>query len=145
MRTFDHDYAEEVLTRLKNVPQDATPCWGYLTRDQLYAHLTNALRYSMGRSGEPVNNSNWFSRNIIRPLLLWGVLRIPKNVKIPGLDQIPDGDLETLQAVIEDYLSLVQADEFEPYPHIFFGELDVDKWGRLHVVHFEHHLRQFNA
>ena len=126
MRAFDHDYAEEVIARLARIPENAQPRWGRLTRDQLYAHLTNALRYSMGRSGEPLNKSTWYSRNVIRPLLFLGVLRIPKNVKIPGLEKIPDGDLETLQAVMDDYLNLVQSDELEPYPHIFFGELDVN-------------------
>ncbi len=145
MRHFDHDYAEEVLERLSSIPPDAKPRWGGLTREQLYAHLTNALRYSMGRSGEPMNHSTWLSRNIIGPLILHGLLRIPKNVRIPGLGDIPDGSLETLQAVTEDYLNLVQADEFDPFPHVYFGDLGVDDWARLHVAHFEHHLRQFGV
>lgn len=145
MHPFDHDYADEIVKRLSKIPPNAVPRWGKLTRDQLYAHLTNTLRYSMGRAGEPVNNSTWVSRNIIKPLILRGILRIPKNVKVPNLGPIPDGDLETLQAVLEEYLNLVQADELEPYPHSYFGALDVDDWARLHTVHFEHHLRQFEV
>jgi hypothetical protein len=145
MRPFDHDYAKEVVKRLGKIPRKAVPRWGKLTREQLYGHLTNTLRYSMGRGGEPMNHSTWFSRNIIGPLILRGIVRIPKNVKIPGLDSIPDGDLETLQAVLEEYLNLVQADELVPYPHVYFGELGVDGWAHLHVVHFEHHLRQFGV
>ncbi|MFO7973323.1 MAG: DUF1569 domain-containing protein [Candidatus Hydrogenedentota bacterium] len=145
MHPFDHDYAEEVIERLGNIPPNAVPRWGRLTQEQLYGHLTSILQYSMGRNGKPLNHSTWFMRHIIRPLVLRGILPIPKNVKMPEFEPIPDGDLETLQAVLEEYLNLVQADELEPYPHVYFGELGVDGWARLHVIHFEHHLRQFGV
>ena len=145
MRPFDHDFADEILERLGSISREAKPRWGRLTRDQLFAHLTDSLRYSMGRGGPPMNQSTWVSRNIIGPLLLHGWLRIPKNIRVPGRGEMPNGDLETLHAVLEEYLNLVQADELEPYPDTYFGELGVDDWARLHVVHFEHHLRQFGV
>jgi len=131
MRPFDHDYAEEIIERLSGLSAETRPRWGRLTRDQLYAHLADTLRYSMGR--------------IVGPLVLSGLLRIPKNLKIPGSGEMPRGNLETLQAVLEDYLNLVQADELAPVPHVYFGDLGVDGWARLHMAHFEHHLRQFGV
>ena len=145
MRPFDHDYAEEIIERLSGLSAGTRPRWGRLTRDQLYAHLADTLRYSMGRNGAPVNRSTWFSRRIVGPLVLSGLLRIPKNLKIPGSGEMPRGNLETLQAVLEDYLNLVQADELAPVPHVYFGDLGVDGWARLHMAHFEHHLRQFGV
>ena len=146
---FDHDYLGDVINRLQRVEPDAKPLWGTLTPSRMIAHLIDAVRYSMGKAGNIPDKSNWFTRRILAPLILRGIVKIPKNVK----GATPDGpvtppnqaDLETLHAVLEDYLALVQAGELEPKPHPLFGHVGVDGWDRLHVLHFEHHLRQFNV
>ena len=146
---FDHDYLAEVMVRLQRLKPDAKPLWGTLTTARMIAHLIDSVRYSMGKAGDLPDKSNWFSRRILAPLVMRGIVKIPKNAKGAS----PDGpvtppshaDLETLHAILEDYLALVQAGELEPKPHPLFGEVGVDGWDRLHVLHFEHHLRQFNA
>lgn len=146
---FDHDFLIEVIDRLQRVKPDAKPLWGTLTPARMIAHLIGAVRYSMGKAGDLPDKSNWFTRRILAPLIMRGFVKIPKNVK----GATPDGpvttpnqaDLETLHAVLEDYLALVQAGEFEPRRHPLFGHVGVDGWDRLHVLHFEHHLRQFNV
>ena len=76
---------------------------------------------------------------------------IPKNIKLPeqlakqGIQLSEPGDMETLQALVEEYLRRVQDDELVPYPHPFLGKMNIDDWDQLHVLHFEHHLRQFNV
>ncbi len=145
MRPFDHDYAEEIVERLSGLSPDARPRWGRLTQNQLHAHLADALRYPMGRNGGPVDRSTWFTRRIMGPLVLSGWWRIPEKYLFDEHGEVPEGNLETLQAVLEDYLDLVQAGELEPLPHSRFGELGVDGWARFHVAHFEHHLRQFGV
>jgi hypothetical protein len=30
-------------------------------------------------------------------------------------------------------------------PHVAFGPLTADEWGRLHYKHLDHHLHQFSA
>jgi oxepin-CoA hydrolase/3-oxo-5,6-dehydrosuberyl-CoA semialdehyde dehydrogenase len=146
---FDGQYVEEVLERLRSLPADAKPRWGSMTPDLLVGHLTNAIRYSMGRSGTFELHAAWLVRRVIgpyilRPVYVNGWLPFPKNVK--GFDALAqDDDLETLHAVLEDYLSLVQADELSPPPHPLFGDLGIEGWARLHIAHFEHHLRQFGV
>ncbi len=88
------------------------------------------------------------TRRVAGPLILQGLLPIPKNVRAPRRAVPTSGihlqdDLETLQALLEEYLQLVQADELTCPPHPLFGDIGVDGWARFHVVHFEHHLRQF--
>lgn len=145
MPIMDHDYSEELMKRLADIPLDAKPLWGSLTRDTMIAHLAQAVRYSMGRTAPLPDRSTWVSRNLIGPLICNGWLRIPRNVRMQGTDNPPPADLETLHALIEEYLGLVQADELRPHPHVYFGDIGVDGWARLHVAHFEHHLRQFGA
>ena len=92
---------------------------------------------------------NWVTKRVVKPLILGGVLRMPKNLRLPariaarGVTLREPGDLETLHALLEEYVSLVQADELRPAEHPAFGPMSVDDWDRLHVLHFEHHLRQF--
>lgn len=146
---FDHDFVVEVIGRFQRVKSDAKPRWGALTADRMVAHLIDSVRYSMGKAGNLPDRSNWFTRRVLGPLILRGIVRIPRNVKGSTLDGFStpaaQADVETLHAVLEDYLSLVQAGELEPKPHPVFGAIGVDGWARLHVLHFEHHLRQFGA
>lgn len=146
---FDHDFVIDVMDRLQRLKPDAKPSWGTLTPAKMIAHLIDTIRYSMGKAGDLPDRSNWFSRRILAPLVMKGFVKIPRNIKAPTpsgpLTPPGHADIETLHAILEDYLALVQAGELEPKPHPAFGHVGIDGWDRLHVLHFEHHLRQFNA
>lgn len=151
MRHLDGDYVEELMTRLKRIPHDAKPAWGTLDRQGLVEHFIWVLRHSMGRSTTVPHLGNWATRWFLAPLVLNGWVPIPKNVKFPkwlrktGFDGREPGDEETLHALLEEYLNLVQADELRPAKHPVFGDIGVDGWDRMHVRHFEHHFRQFGV
>lgn len=151
MRHLDIDYVEEIIVRLRAIPGDAVPRWGELRKPGLVEHLVWSVRHSMGRSQQVRYAGTWFTSHVMRPLLLHGIIRIPRNLKVPpelaarGVTLREHGDLETLHALLEEYLNLVQADELRPAMHPVLGVLGVDGWDRLHVLHFEHHLKQFGA
>lgn len=146
---LDHDYVGELVALIGSLPRDARPRWGTLDRDGLIEHLVWTLRHAMGRSAQAPFMGNWITRRVVKPLLLGGWIRMPRNVRVPaaaarrGVTLREPGDLETLHALLEEYVNLVQADELRPAPHPAFGPMSVDDWDRLHVLHFEHHLRQF--
>lgn len=150
MRSLDHDYLPKLFARIRSIPGDATPAWGRMTPSEMVAHLVATVRYSMGRSGTLPIRGTWLTRRVYGPLLLRGVVKLPKNIRAPRLG--PKGarphvqdDFETLQALLEEYLQLVQADELACAPHPYLGHIGVDGWARFHVIHFEHHLRQFRV
>lgn len=149
MHHFDGDYAEEIVDRLGKIRKDAQPRWGELNRDGMIEHLIWALRHSMGRSRTIPFVGNCFTRYVARPLILAGAMPLSRNSRAfqtlqrQGLQTREPGDLETLHALVEEYLGLVQADELQPAPHPTLGRLDIDEWDRFHVIHFEHHLKQF--
>ncbi|HNR35856.1 MAG TPA: DUF1569 domain-containing protein [Candidatus Hydrogenedentes bacterium] len=146
MISFDHDYVEEAVARLKKLRADSPPAWGRMTSGEMLEHLADTVRYSMGRLGRLPDKSNWFLRNVIYPLLAHGIIRIPRNASGPVYPKYAQrGDLETLHAVLEEYLALVQAGELEPMPHPLFGPIGVDGWAVMHGLHFEHHMRQFGV
>ncbi|MBI4558851.1 MAG: DUF1569 domain-containing protein, partial [Candidatus Hydrogenedentes bacterium] len=44
-----------------------------------------------------------------------------------------------------EYLAAVATGDMQPEPHPYFGDIGIDGWSKLHVRHFEHHLRQFHC
>ena len=149
MEHLDTDYVERLVTRIGRIAPDAAPKWGVLRRDTMIQHLVWAVLHSMGRSNQMKFYGNWFTAHVMGPVCLHGLLPIPKNVQLPkrfrdqGVTLREPGDLDTLRRLLEEYLNLVQADELRPAPHPLLGDIGVDGWDRLHVLHFEHHLRQF--
>src|SRR5690606_10448041 len=126
-------FADEVLARAKKIPPDATPQWGKMTRSQMFGHLTDVLHYTMGRRGEMPDKSTWVTRNILRRLIFSGLVKIPKNVKLPRkpgkpAPHISEGDLETLEATMSEYLVKAPVGELDPPRHPFFGNLGIDGW-----------------
>ena len=84
MEHFDHDYVARVIERLSRLKADAKPEWGRMTPKEMVAHLAATVRYSMGRSGDVKVQSTWFRRNVIGPLIMHGLVKIPRNVPNPG-------------------------------------------------------------
>ena len=148
MRHFDHDYVEEIVRRLRTLKSDAKPAWGAMSEPQMVGHLIETMHYSIGRGPTYAIRTNWLKRHVVAPLIINGIVKIPKNINVPRPHDatiLPVGDVETLHAVLDEYLSLVQADEVTPAPHPAFGVIGVDGWAKMHVVHFEHHLTQFGV
>lgn len=148
MRRFDHHMANEVAERLRELRPDTQPAWGRLSAAGMVRHLADSLRYSMGRLGEVPSSGNFFSRYFIAPLAINGILPIPKNLRaadafVAETTEPLEAERESLQAVIEEYLDAVQTGEMEPAAHPFFGPIGIDAWSKMHVQHFEHHLKQF--
>jgi len=148
MRIFDHDYANEVINRLNRIKPEAKPQWGTMSSAQMIGHLAFWVKYSTGKGDELPFAGNWVTKRIVGPITLTGWFPVPRNLKLErrvAVQDPPPADTETLHAVLETYLGLVQSGELTPYRHPLFGDIGVDGWARMHVVHFEHHLKQFGV
>lgn len=151
MQHLDADYVDEAVRRLEAIPADAVPRWGTLRKPELIEHLLWTVQHSMGRSTQLTFRGNWFTRRILAPIILRGVIRMPKNVRLPkrleaqGITLREPGSLETLSDLLDEYIALVQADELHPAMHPLFGDIGIDGWERMHILHFEHHFRQFGV
>jgi len=151
MSGMDRKHAEQVLARLESVTQDAQPLWGRMTAPQLFGHLTDSLRYTMGEGPSMPFRGNWVSRTLLRPLIAGGWVAMPKNVKLPRLEgqktrpPMREGTLDELRTVMDAYLDGFASGSLPPRMHPFFGLLPAATWNRLHVQHFKHHLKQFGV
>ena len=109
VRSFDYDFVEEIMPRLGAIKPGTPPAWGTLSPEGVIQHLADTMRYAMGKGPALPDKSTWFLRTIAAPLVLNGIVRIPRNVKAPRFgDSEATDDLETLHAVLDEYLALAQ-------------------------------------
>ncbi|MDZ4859628.1 MAG: hypothetical protein SGI88_11660 [Candidatus Hydrogenedentes bacterium] len=149
MRAFDHDYVSEVIARAGRVKPDARAVSGIMTRNEMLDRLAGCIRMAMGSALIGPDASTWFSRSILRPLVLHGFIPLPRAAEmlcpVPAGAQPNHVDLETLHALLETYLDRVHTGDLVSSRHPIFGEIGIDGWARLHVVHFERLLRRFGV
>ncbi|HUR97890.1 MAG TPA: hypothetical protein VMZ26_07430, partial [Pyrinomonadaceae bacterium] len=90
MKTIrDAQCRSELIARLNALSIDAKPAWGRMNVEQMLSHLVQAGDLPFVSSTG--DHSSWFSRTVIKPLVLY-VLPIPKEVKTSAeMDQQQDG------------------------------------------------------
>lgn len=140
----------ELLRRLRTLTPDSPRRWGRMSAHQMVCHLCDTWRVTLGeRDVTPVGNP--FARTVVKWLMLYTVVPIPKGVATTEeLDQQRGGtaptefaaDVEALAALMERSAA---RDTPEPNEHPFFGSLSRAQWARINYRHMDHHLRQFGV
>ncbi|MBI1389012.1 MAG: DUF1569 domain-containing protein [bacterium] len=135
--------------RFDRINADSVPQWGTLTPARLMKHLQVAIESSLGRV-KIKDQSTWFSRNVIKPLIVNVFTNWPKGVKAPDIlfpDAENDFDAERgrLYALVDEYFAEVDRDPLRITHHPFFGPMTMRYGQRLHGLHFNHHLRQYGV
>jgi hypothetical protein len=149
MPTFDQEFIETTGKRLENLSPDSAPLWGKMNCAQMMGHLNMTIIYSMGNLPAMPGNPGWMSRNIIGPLILNGILKLPKNFVPPRPEGAPEpppppeGNKQMLLDAMERYRLGLEAGTIKAAPHPGFGDIGAEGWAKMHVVHTDHHLRQF--
>ena len=151
MAGLNQAFAEEIIKKLERVDPGAKPIWGKMTAPQMIGHLRKVLQYTMGEGPSMPFRGNWFSRHVLRHLIVHQVVAMPKNVRLPrpkGMKDMPPPAEATTGELLEtlhEYLERHQRQELPSRVHPFFGELGPEAWNKLHVAHFKHHLKQFGV
>jgi hypothetical protein len=151
MRTIRNERdRKELVTRLNKLVGNETPIWGRMNVEQMMSHLVQACEMPF----QPIvpDRSSFFSRTVIKPLILY-VLPMPKEVKVSReLDQQADGRKPTgfnadRQRVIEEIGRIAELSPDHPClgHHPFFGRMTFKEWAVIAYKHTDHHLRQFGV
>jgi len=146
VRAFDRNFINHSRTLLNSISSDARPVWGSMNRGQMLAHMQTAIRYSLGKETETPNEGGLFGR-MVAPLILSGLIKIPKGQKGPAMydTAAPSATVDELMAELNEFLEALWKPGFTPPAHPYFGDIGAKGWANLHIVHLEHHLRQFGA
>ncbi|MCC6145874.1 MAG: DUF1569 domain-containing protein [Candidatus Hydrogenedentes bacterium] len=147
MRPFDERFVEEAVALCRALPTDSAPLWGRMTVPQMFAHMTTGVRYSLGKEEVSPIEGGLFARLIAAPLVLRGIVKIPRDSQAPAMydKAAPQATVDELEAELRTFLNFYDTPGFFPPPHPYFGNIGKHGWARLHIVHLDHHLRQFGA
>jgi len=145
----DEKRRDELVARINALTPDAAARWGRMSVVQMLSHLVQSGELPFVASVP--DRSNWASRMLLKPLVLY-VLPIPKNVPTArALDQAQAGtapadfeaDRRELLASIERMCAL--GEDFDWAAHPTFGKMNRRQWGLLAHKHLDHHLKQFGV
>lgn len=150
MPELTRERADEYLKRIESIPDDAAPNWGTLRKDTLIQHLIWAFRESMNPNSKLTFTGNFVMVNIVGPLLIRGMLSIPKNVKFKDgkggeVNTLMPGDMNDLRETVYEFVETRENGTLKTSRHPRFGDLGPRGWSMMHVRHTEHHLKQFGA
>jgi hypothetical protein len=150
VRTLRNEkHREALIERLRALTGDERPRWGRMNADQMMSHLVQAGDLPL--EGGQEERSNFFSRMVVKPLILY-VLPMPKGVKVAAeFDQQEKGRKPVefgsdREVVIRQMNTLGTIDaSLKCKNHPFFGTMSVEEWSIIAHKHIDHHLRQFGA
>lgn len=151
MSALTADRIDSIITRLESIPDDREPEWGTLRKESLVRHLIWAMQGSMDLETQSKDQGNVVLKTLVKPLVLNGLLKLPKNVRFKddsGAEVntlVDEGGIEELRAEMNTFVQGVQAGTLETAPHPVFGDIGPKGWAKLHHQHFEHHFRQFGV
>jgi len=142
---FDRDTYDELNTRLQKLTPAASHAWGKMDVAQMLHHLNLTMEAPLGKvqtRGKP----RFFMR--IFKSVLYNDKPFGKGTPTPGDFKITDTynfsveKEKALKNLEEIYASGINGNYL---PHVFFGKLTNDQWGRHFYKHTDHHLRQFGV
>ncbi len=143
---FEDESLKEMLRRVDTIRIEYKPLWGKMNTAQMFAHLNATLEAPLGIT-KPASEVTLFTRWIVRPIALSN-MPIKKGAPTAKAFVAPTTSeyqtekqklLRNLQAAHDNGLN----GKWEP--HVSFGKLTPEEWGRLIYKHVNHHLEQFGG
>lgn len=144
--------SRKLVALLHQVPTEKQPLWGKMTLQQTVEHLSDAFRVASGRAGELriitpedrlekyqqfLMSDTPFKENTINPLMP----EVPAPVRKPSVEEA----LQELQAEIDHFFAVFEANEHLVTLNPIFGELNFQMNLHLLYKHALHHLKQFGV
>ena len=148
MSLFHPADCESLRRRFAELRPDGPRRWGTMDAAQMLAHCARGLEEAM--SGRPAKQVllGRLVAPLLRPLVL-GRRPFRRNAPTSPLFVVADprdfdAELRRLAHLIDRFVQRGPG-QAAGVPHVFFGRLSGDQWGRLMYKHLDHHLRQFGA
>ncbi len=148
MSLFHPPDCEALRRRFVALEPEGPRQWGRMDAAQMLAHCAKGLEAAM--TDRPVRQVllGRLVAPLLRPLVL-GEKPFRRNAPTSPLFVVADArdfdaELRRLAHLIDRYVQR-GPDAAARVPHIFFGRLSGEQWGRLMYKHLDHHLRQFGV
>jgi hypothetical protein len=135
--------------RILQIMSDSQRVWGTMDAAQMMHHLALSLGGALGYY-KLYDESYWLSRTLFKWILIDlfnkqpRALRLPMNFVISGdQEYVLDAQKTILLEILEKASQTKNENEWGRHP--LFGRLTRSQWGKLALMHFDYHLRQFSS
>ncbi|GLH71378.1 hypothetical protein GETHPA_29120 [Geothrix rubra] len=148
MSLFHPPDCDAVRCRFAELHPGGPRLWGRMDAAQMLAHCAKGLEAAT--TDRPVRQAflGRLVSPLIRPLVL-GDRPFRRNAPTSPLFVVAEprdfeAEMRRLAHLIDRFVQRGPARAAQ-VPHVFFGRLSGDQWGRLMYKHLDHHLRQFGV
>ena len=150
MKTIITDY-NNLVARLQQLQPDSKPIWGIMNVNEMLVHVSQPLSIAVGKI-KGTDESNFFTRTIMKFMALKMMSKIPKGIKAPkDFDIKQNGvalkgfeeDRKNLFALMETFKN--DTSEYVNRIHPNFGAFNKEEWAIQSYMHLDHHFRQFGV
>lgn len=133
--------------RLEKLHADAQPRWGKMNAGQMLQHLNRAIGVGLGKY-EFDDESNFLKRGPIKFLILNVLKKFPKSSKTPDSMEVTSAyeftvEKTKLKNILEEAYNTTSNSDWKGHP--YFGPLNRSGWGKLIMLHCDHHFKQFGV
>lgn len=143
---YDPENFKSILGRLEKIQPDSERKWGSMTVSQMLHHLNLAIGSCVGYYDLP-DVSNFISRGIIRLLILNVLKRFPRGAQTAKTLKVSaEFDFDTEKKLLKEILTKAYNTKTNEdwMPHTYFGKMSREEWGKLIMIHCNHHFQQFS-
>ncbi len=140
----ESDY-QKLIERLDKITPESQRKWGKMTVSQMLHHLNLAIGSGLGEYTLS-DESNFISRGFNQFLILNILKRFPTNTKTAKpLKVIEQFDFEVEKQKLKEILAKAYHTKSDNDwgRHTYFGEMTRKNWGKLIMIHCNHHFQQF--
>jgi Protein of unknown function (DUF1569) len=138
---------QSLLNRLDNIQPNSERKWGQMTVAQMLHHLNLAIGSGLGFYDLP-DDSNLMSRTVNQFMVLEVLQRFPigtqtaQPLKVVADDFDFEKEKKELRSILEKAYQTKSNDDWGR--HTYFGRMSRKAWGKLIMIHCNHHFQQFS-
>ncbi len=142
---FEKSNYDQLVARLEKITEAVQPLWGKMNAAQMMHHLNLTMEAPLGKitpKGKPVFFMRLFKGVLYNDKPFGKGDPTPKDFKVTdsfNFDEEKKKAVDNLGELFNKGLSSTYK------PHVFFGELTNEQWGKHFYKHTDHHLRQFGV
>ncbi len=140
---YDSMARQNLLDRLNKLSAHSQPLWGKMNVSQMLHHLNRTMEAPLGKmpvTGKPNFMMRMFKGVLYNDKPFGKGSPTPKDFKV---NDAYDFNQEQQKAVRNLEEVAKQGVNHRLKPHVFFGTLTSEQWGKHFYKHTDHHLRQF--
>ena len=139
---------QELISRIHKVTPESKAQWGKMNAAQMLSHCHGPIDVAFGDLNLKANFFMLLLGKIVKNKILNSAEFKKDSPTAPAFIRNEPCDFEQSKAdLIQkiNHFSELGEKAIKTTKHPFFGEMTHEEWDKLHVMHLEHHLKQFGV